>query len=264
MKVLTIGDIHGRTAWKDFADIPNLLSADENTAGTLSFVPEYDKYIFAGDYTDSFDVEDRDILMNLLHIIRFKRLYPNHVILLWGNHDVSYYINQPWLPLRYWCSGFRGTMHHDLYTIFNESYNYFQLSFQIDKYIWTHAGIHDGWYRHRFLPALKDFDNFGFKLDTLSDKLNFAFDRKMECIFDVDPLRGGTGTKVGGPLWLHKSFAIHKPLTGYHQITGHNPVRDIETIVMKNRSITLCDCLGDIDKFYTLNIIEHGNKVRKQ
>lgn len=254
MKTLTLGDIHGRTKWKNFADIKFLLTAEESAAGNAPFEPEYDKYIFIGDYTDSFDVDNETIKNNLLEIIRFKKLYPDNVILLWGNHDVYYYINQPWLPVKYWCSGFRTEMHHDLYSIFNQNYNCFQLSYQIDNYIWTHAGIHEGWYKHRFLPALKTFDNFGFKLETLSEKLNFAFDRKMECIFDVDPLRGGSGTKVGGPLWLDKAFAVHKPLTGYNQITGHNPVRTIQSFILKKCSITLCDCLADTDEYYELNI----------
>ena len=254
MKILTIGDIHGRTTWKTFADIPNLLSANELSAGKDLFIPQYDKYVFVGDYTDSFDVSNEEIKNNLLHIIRFKRLYPEHVILLWGNHDIYYYLNQPWLPVKTWCSGFRPDMHYDLYEIFNESYKHFRLAFQVDKYLWTHAGVHEGWYNHRFLPKFNELDKFGNEFENLADELNFAFDRRLECIFDIDPLRGGTGTKVGGPLWVHKTQILHKPLRRFQQIAGHNPNRHITTVIMKDRSITLCDVLEHEDKFHELII----------
>ena len=40
MKILVIGDIHGRNVWKSFADIQLLLNANNVN------IPEYDKYIF--------------------------------------------------------------------------------------------------------------------------------------------------------------------------------------------------------------------------
>ena len=73
MKICTIGDTHGRVIWKEFADIKFLLTADENSAGKGDFVPKFFKYVFVGDYVDSFDLSNDVINENLLEIIRFKK-----------------------------------------------------------------------------------------------------------------------------------------------------------------------------------------------
>ena len=70
-KFLTIGDIHGRTCWKKFADIDLLLAAEPEAAGYGAFVPEYDKYIFLADYVDSYTETNQTIRENLLEIIKF-------------------------------------------------------------------------------------------------------------------------------------------------------------------------------------------------
>ena len=117
MKICVIGDIHGRDVWKEFADIKFLLYAEPDAAGYGGFVPEYQKYVFVGDYVDSFTETNVIIKHNLLEIIRFKTLYPNHVVLLWGNHDVNYFQNKPWREVEYHVSGFRPEAHFDLYDI---------------------------------------------------------------------------------------------------------------------------------------------------
>ena len=53
-KIITIGDIHGRGIWKTFADIKHLLVAEPDAAGFGPFEPDYDYFVFLGDYTDSF------------------------------------------------------------------------------------------------------------------------------------------------------------------------------------------------------------------
>lgn len=250
MKIITIGDIHGRNIWKTFADINHLLKAEPNAAGFGPFEPEYDKYVFLGDYLDSFDKDNKTILENLLEIIKFKSLYPNNVILLLGNHDIEYLLNKPWLPKKNAISGFRPEMHYDLYEILNTNSHLFQLAFQIDNYLWTHAGVHFGWYHYIFAKAIKDFN---WNDLSIAEQLNEAFNIKLDCIFHVGFYRGGS-KKVGGPLWIDKKLIDRKPLKNINQIVGHNPVKNIDTYKINNGTITFCDVLHNKNDYYLINI----------
>lgn len=250
-KIITIGDIHGRNCWKNFADIKFLLYAEPEAAGFGGFVPEYDYYIFLADYVDSFNVTSEKIKENLLEIIRFKKLYPNNVILLWGNHDVEYFLNLPWNKNKINITGFRPEAHFDLYDIFNENYDLFQFAFQIENYLWTHAGVHEGWYKFVFKKHIKDIDITNMNI---ADQLNEAFKYKLECLFDCDWYRGGN-KRVGGPLWLDKILGSKKPLKGYHQFVGHTATEDFKTFKFKdNTSITFCDVLAHKEEYYLVTI----------
>lgn len=239
---MTISDLHGRSCWKNFGDINNLLS---NTNST----PEFDKYIFIGDYVDSFDVSNEIIKENLLEIISFKKMYPDNVILLWGNHDVEYFINKPWLPVpKGIVTGFRVEMHYDLYDIFTENKELFQLSYQIKNYIWTHAGIHEGYYKFVFSKAIK---NMYMNDLSISEQLNESFKYQLKCLFDCDWYRGGR-QRVGGPLWCSKNLVEKKPLKNYKQIVGHSWVKTIYTKKYDNLTdITFCDILDNKEMFLT-------------
>src|SRR5579859_3883906 len=124
MKIITIGDIHGRDYWKE---------VDPN---------QYDKIIFVGDYVDQFPpMTDKTILENLKDIIEFKMAYPDKVVLLLGNHDLQYYFLGD-----FGCSGFRPSMAVTLSNLFKKHSELFQVSFQIGNYLWSHAGVSKKWY----------------------------------------------------------------------------------------------------------------------
>jgi hypothetical protein len=251
-KIITIGDLHGNNIWKQMGDINELLNSD-------NIIPKYDYYIFVGDYCDSFDKTTDEILDNLNDIIKIKLLYPDNVILLWGNHEMFYLLDLPWgKSNKHYCSGNRSEIHYFLYEFFNKHYNLFQFSFQYKNYLWTHAGVHCGWY----MKFKKEFDILVKKWDlnlsetlNLSEKLNIAFDKKLDCIFDVGHRRGGF-KNVGGPLWLDKELMYKKPLNNYHQIVGHTHIKDIRKFeINNNTSVTFIDVLNDNNKsFLLLNI----------
>ena len=261
--IMTIGDLHGRDVWKMFGDIPMLLKADADAAGYGVFEPEYDYYVFLGDYCDAFDKDNKAIMDNIVDVINFKKLYPDNVILLWGNHEIHYVLPSPWIHSnKYECSGYRPEMRFDLYEVFNKNFELFQMSFQVDNYLFTHAGVHKGWYNTRFdkdfykLEAYLDRMEIDYTINNLADKLNLAFVHRMECMFDVGHLRGGH-SKVGGPLWLDKKLAI-KPLEKYHQVVGHTAVSSISTLKpykdKEKTSITFIDILHHSKAFYSVNI----------
>ena len=219
MKTINIGDIHGKTIWKTID--PEL----------------YNKIIFLGDYVDSFDESNMTIENNLLDIIQFKKDFNDKVVLLLGNHDLQY-LFQYYL---HGCSGYRSEMYTALHKIFTENKDLFCIAYEYDNTIWTHAGIHAGWYEYRFK----------YKDETiLSDRLNHAFDDYYKPLFDVGYIRGGDHD-VGGPFWCDINELSSKPLHGYNQIVGHNRVKYIKKIYKYNQEIVFIDTLeSDNPKFF--------------
>lgn len=260
---MVIGDLHGRSVWKMFGDITYLLKMEVGNV-EYDIVPmDYDYYIFLGDYCDSFDEDNQQIIDNLNDLIKFKDLYPKNVILLWGNHELHYILDTPWTPNgKHVCSGYIPEMHYQLYEIFNRNFTKFQMAFQVENYLFTHAGVHKGWYNYRFVKQYAELEEKMTKFEleypneTLADKLNFAFEHRMECMFDVGYSRGGYA-KVGGPLWLDKGLA-NKPLESYKQVVGHSACKDIYTLTPykgdSETSITFIDVLHHSKAFYSINI----------
>lgn len=74
--MIIIPDVHGRTFWHQ------AVSGHES-----------EQIIFLGDYTDPYTYEGIEYWMglrSLLEVIAFKRQHPQNVVLLLGNHDLSY------------------------------------------------------------------------------------------------------------------------------------------------------------------------------
>jgi hypothetical protein len=218
MKTVSIGDTHGT----EVADI------------VLKIINNYDKFIFVGDYVDSFFFDNVTMKKNLLDIIELKIKYPEKVTLLWGNHDIQYLLGYA----QYGCTGYRPEMGIDFYEIFHSNESLFQLSFQEGDYLWTHAGIHAGWFEHRFKPFTENHN----KVTVISEQLNIAFNEGYSAIFDVGFERGGMHN-IGGPLWCDKSELISKPLKDINQIVGHSRVKQIRSIKKSNIELVFTDVL---------------------
>ena len=235
IKTITFGDIHGTDQWKRFGDVSHLLDVSE------SRLYDFDYYIFVGDYVDSFTKTNVQILDNLKDVIEFKKNHTDRVILLWGNHDIQYLTSFG----EHGCSGFRPEAYFDLHELFRNNRHIFQLAFQIDRYIWTHAGIHRGWYEYEFPYHSKN----------IAEDLNRAFLEGVNSVFDVGMSRGGF-KRVGGPLWADRNETYSKPLRGYHQIVGHSRIDNIKTYHKDNNtSITYIDVMeGRNGKPYLLDI----------
>jgi len=252
MKICTISDIHGRVIWKEFADIKFLLTATEETVSDGNFVPQYFKYVFIGDFVDSFTLSNEVIEKNLLEIIRFKKLYPEYVELLWGNHDVNYFVNKPWNKMEGYVSGYRAEAHHNLFEIFDKNKELFKVAYQKNNHIFSHAGIHFGWYHFIFTKAIKEYPEF--KNMSIAEQLNTAFDYNIKCLHDIDLYRGGH-QKQGGPFWCSKDLLWNKPLKYTHQYVGHTPLDNVVVRkINESTTITFIDVLHKKKAFYTVII----------
>lgn len=258
MIIKSIGDIHGSNRWKLllFGTITPTQEVIQQVMQTIDLV------IFVGDYTDSYET-DEPIVENLKEIIDFKKKYEDKVTLLWGNHDVFYYTMNFG---RDNVTGSREEMLHDLNQLFRQNYRHFQLSYQYKNYLWTHAGVHRGWFEHYTMPKVKGnkesrFHQYLSGDETISDILNLMWEFQDDVIFmcSASRTKGGWGKKVGGPLWAGKEEISKKPIFGFHQIVGHTNVNEIKTYktfgyTENDTSVTFIDCLRNFDTLFTLDI----------
>ena len=229
MRIQSIPDLHGKVVWKDLIDL------------------SCDKIIFLGDYVDDYPpTTDEQIVTNFLDVIQVKKDNPDKVELLLGNHDEMYYNNH------HNCSGYRPSYAAALNMIFTENKDLFKIAYQIDKHIWTHAGISEGWYK-MFLEQVNVLPE-----GNIAEELNGVFNSSdVDLITCVGYTRGGH-TPYGGPLWADKSETFshyYQALTSYHQIVGHSRVPHIIKREKGNSSITYCDCLDSTQTtLYTIEI----------
>ena len=225
MKIMAIGDIHGRTKWKK-----------ANTEGV-------DKVIFIGDYVDSFDESNELMVSNLREIIELKKAEPDKYVLILGNHDIQYLYYPD-----YRCSGFRAEIQIDLTELFRTNRDLFQVAYQVGDYLFTHAGVCKDWYIE-FMPFMKDMEG------EMADILNtLHHDREAQKVLFKAGYMRSKNYGAGGIVWADKNETIDDMVYGLHQIVGHTRVSMIQTWWNKERdaSMTYIDVLEKSTAFYEL------------
>ena len=221
MRVLVIPDLHGKDIWKELVGTP------------------YDLCVFLGDYCDSYDHSNEQIINNLLDIIQYKIDNMDKVILLLGNHELPYiYLDNS----RFKCSGHRPEIDFTLNDIFYQNKNLFINAFQVGKYIFTHAGIQNHWFNNVFKgdPTYNDTDSIAHQLNNPKDR------DQLNALYHVGRRRGGY-YDVGGIFWCDKSELL-KSLKGYFQIVGHTAIKKVIVQVGKDSTVFFCDCLDNVEE----------------
>lgn len=171
MKILAIGDIHGRTIWQRFVN-PEL----------------YDKIIFIGDYFDSWDVKGEDQIRNFLNIMEFKHKYPDKVVLLIGNHDFHY------LDMGEQYSGFQKGFQYSIKPLMEENLKHMVMCYRYEDFLFTHAGVTNTWLKNVGYTGEDPVDIF------INDL--FTYTPKQFC-FMPGPKNDGYGNEITqGPLWV--------------------------------------------------------------
>ena len=228
MRFGCIGDLHGRDCWKEF-----VLRKD------------IDMWVFMGDYVDSFDVNNKQMIDNLLDVIQFKKDFPDKIILLLGNHCNQYlYL----FDQRMRCSGFRTEISHDIHDIYKENKDLFVNAYQYKDTIFTHAGIQHNWFVNKFKGDELQVDY------TIAEQLNNPLDKAQdEALYQVGAMRGGMRYDVGGPFWCDKN-ELKKPLEGFTQVVGHTHVNEIHKYTYHNADVWFCDCLRNNRNFLALEL----------
>lgn len=172
MKLIINGDIHGQSFWKN-----GLKYFNENPDS---------KMIFLGDYLDPYTryegITAEEAYENFLEILEFAKANPLRVILLRGNHDEINFDER------------RECCRHDYYNmnrnrkLFQENIDLFTFAYKQDNYLFTHAGICNGWLK---------YNNLDLNEDTIVDYLN----SNPKTLWQVGWSRGGRYGTWGSPLW---------------------------------------------------------------
>lgn len=146
MKTVIIGDVHGRDQWKQIV-------AQESDAN---------RFVFVGDYFDSFDISAVEQMHNFKEIVELKETSGKEVIMLIGNHDYHYYPEIGDSST----SGYQIRMAPSIKQLIYENRQHLQVAYRIDEFVFTHAGISSEWLDD-FIP--------NWKLDTMVDQINDLF-----------------------------------------------------------------------------------------
>lgn len=211
MKIVVLGDIHGRTVWKK-------IIAKEQP----------DLVIFLGDYVSTHEgISESDQVSNLLEILRFKDHHPE-TILLRGNHDLQH-LGYYWAE----CSGYFRWVAELMTDLKEEFLAKTQWIHLAGNTLFSHAGVSKVWLEDNFLTlddinSLGPTELFGFTSSNLRDYY-------------------GTSPEQP-PTWIRPTTLATVMIPGYDQVVGHTPVERCYN--MKDSSETphdlwLCDALGN-------------------
>jgi hypothetical protein len=231
MKLVAIGDIHGRDYWKQIID-------QEQDA---------DIFVFVGDYFDSFTIKGADQINNFLDIIEFKKQSKVPVILLIGNHDYHYY---PGIEDN-GTSGYQTLMAPSIKHVIDDNKQHLQVAYQVGEFVFTHAGLSSEWLDDRVV---------GWSVDSLDATINdlFRFQpqklayRPYKQVGDQVYGVGGYGSETfQGPLWIRPKalMAANRDTLRNQiiQVVGHTPQ---DTIDIKGKSTG--------GRYYFIDTLEYG------
>jgi len=208
MKIIAIGDIHGRSLWK-------LIVNHENP----------DRVIFIGDYFDSFGISGVEQIQNFKEIIEYKKTSSKEVIVLVGNHDHHYYPEVGYTGT----SGYQKGIAPSITQAVDENRQYLQMAYSFGEFLFTHAGVS---------PTFMDgeFGEEGWVEDNVVELLNDLFKYKPRS-FDfngTDPYGDNT---YQTPIWIRPRslMAVNKKhkkglKKKYIQIVGHTQVKKLDLI----------------------------------
>lgn len=224
MKIVAIGDIHGKTIWKDIVE-------KEKDA---------DKIVFVGDFLDTFENISRDAqVRNLKEVLEYKRENPEQIVILVGNHDYHYLPEVSRLGIYY--SGFQGSILHMVTHLFSDSILNKEIvgCYLYDNVLFTHAGVTKTWCENYYV----NYDNLEESINNLliNNISSFGF-QYSDKRFSVNPY----GDDIfQSPTWVRPESLIIDKLDDYIQVVGHTRMNSITL----TDSVYFIDCLDSAGEY---------------
>jgi predicted phosphodiesterase len=215
MKTVIIGDIHGHDSWKQ-------IIAQEQDA---------DRFIFVGDYFDSFTVSGVVQIHNFKEIVEFKTTTDKEVIMLIGNHDYHYF---PEIGDSN-TSGYQSTLAPSIKQVVGENKQHLQLAYQFDDILVTHAGVSSEWLDDTI--AMWDVPNLAMYLNDLftyqPTKVAYRSFKYYDYENNQAQLAGGFGAETfQGPIWIRPQALMKANYdtlrTQIRQVVGHTTRNQID------------------------------------
>jgi predicted phosphodiesterase len=217
MKILALGDTHGRRDWEKVTDQP------------------FDQLVFIGDYFDSFDKGFQEQMDNFQAICAYKRLYPDKVTLLLGNHDFHYTPLAMNFGERY--SGFQRGVGRDITEALEENKDILQMAYQHGHWLLTHAGVTQIW-----LEAVQKDLEMQAEEGQVGDFINEVYHNspRFFTFQGWDPY-GDDPTQ--SPIWVRPASLLNNGLPGYNQVVGHTRQKHICTEMVAGDQYWFIDTL---------------------
>lgn len=229
-KITVISDVHGRKSWRDIVN---------------KEIHDTTKFVFLGDYFDSFDIPANAQLENFKDIIAFKKGNMDKVVLLMGNHDYHYIMdeiysgyNERWAKL--FQVSIRQAMEEDL----------IQMCYAHDSALFSHAGVSMVWLR-------ANASHLELETQPVDQLVNNIFHNNLRAFKFTgnDP----TGDSVGSsPIWIRPRSLAKVLVPNYAHVIGHTQQ---EKIVFAKPGLVLTDTLGTSGEYLQ---IENGNSIIKK
>jgi predicted phosphodiesterase len=220
LKVTFIADLHGEDLWKKVIE------------------KESDLFVFLGDYFDSFTVPHEKQIENFKDIIYFAENNRDKVKLLLGNHDIHYLLwHTPYFDFMKG-SGFSSSLIWKVNALYNNSKDLFQLAWQKDNILVTHAGLRQDYYNEELKSIHERYPDFNY-----ADLLNFLWKERSGLLMRIGRDRGGPD-RWGGVFWCDMFELTQTPLHGMIQVVGHTPLKDIKEVKVSDKTkMYFIDCL---------------------
>ena len=221
MKILVLGDIHGRPIYKD-------IIKKESP----------DQVIFLGDFASSHEnISPNKQIEEFDWAIDYKKVHPNTIILR-GNHDceaMGYY----WAKCYPRAEGYK--MWADRKKIWLDNTQWVYINEDL-KTIFSHAGVSQIWMDNSKIKSIYEINNL---------EPSELFEFNPESFYDY---YGDSVTQP--PIWIRPQALYECNIADWDQVVGHTPViKDIINIrefTKNNRNIWLCDALN-ISKYLIID-----------
>jgi len=229
MKTIALGDIHGRTDWKQ-------IIANE----------KFDKVIFIGDYFDTHEnITPEQQKSNFEDLIEYKKANMDKVVLLFGNHDFHYLrtVNETY-------SGFQPGHKIDIQEMLHEAIDaeLMQMCYVQKHILFTHAGVTKTWCDENLIQ--KEF---------LEQAINDLFKYKPNAFkFTSGKRYSPYGDDIcQTPIWVRPQSLLQDRIDDYIQVVGHTTQNKL--VITDN--VILIDTLGTSKEY--LQIIDDVFLVAK-
>lgn len=237
MRIIAVGDTHGRSFWK-------LIKEKE----------QWDKFIFIGDYFDSFDIVVGEQMINFREIAKFKEENPDKVVLLIGNHDEHYF---PFMG-NSGTSGYNAGAAPNYGHLLSTYKDLLQMAHAEDNILFTHAGVGETWLEKN----LPEGEKLGVGAMSAEQVANIVND-----VWKYKPLSfkftgwESTGNDIGQtPVWI-RPLSLTKDSQNLRrniiQVVGHTGQHQLylDKVSTMNERYYFIDTLGHSGEYL---IIEDG------
>lgn len=191
MKILVLGDIHGRDWWNDIIDSN----------------PDVDRIVFLGDYVSSHHLITSEQQIAVTDaILSYKEENSDKVVLLRGNHDIQH-LEYSWAE----CSGYDSNVAQWMVSQKERFLKNTQWCYIHNNLLFSHAGVSSVWMKN---SKINDVNS----INDLEPTELFGF--TPDIFFDM------SGDSKTQPLtWIRPEILIKYMIPGYTQIVGHTSVK---------------------------------------